>query len=204
MMLGHGEPIRVKVGERVLFHVLNASAGESAASRNVFRVIWLDGNPVRMQAEVPALWLGTAERISAIVEMKHPGVWVMGDLNDDDPGHGMGIMVEYANTKGKPQWSKPRPYKWNYTIFGKAGTAPASPVEAVSNCACTLRIRRNHARTSCRNWSCPRSQAGGCCDCRTSRIALVGFVLLIVWQAPPLVVVAISALVGIVLPAIVA
>jgi hypothetical protein len=27
-MLGHGEPIRVKVGERVLFHVLNASAGE--------------------------------------------------------------------------------------------------------------------------------------------------------------------------------
>ena len=27
-MLGHGEPIRVKQGERVLFHVLNASAGE--------------------------------------------------------------------------------------------------------------------------------------------------------------------------------
>jgi hypothetical protein len=27
-MLGHGDPIRVKQGERVLFHVLNASAGE--------------------------------------------------------------------------------------------------------------------------------------------------------------------------------
>ncbi len=27
-MLGHGEPIRVRQGERVLFHVLNASAGE--------------------------------------------------------------------------------------------------------------------------------------------------------------------------------
>ena len=27
-MLGHGEPIRVKAGERVLFHVLNASATE--------------------------------------------------------------------------------------------------------------------------------------------------------------------------------
>ena len=27
-MLGHGEPVRVKQGERVLFHVLNASAGE--------------------------------------------------------------------------------------------------------------------------------------------------------------------------------
>ena len=31
-MLGHGEPIRVKHGERVLFHVLNASAGRFAAS----------------------------------------------------------------------------------------------------------------------------------------------------------------------------
>jgi hypothetical protein len=28
-MLGHGEPIRVKRGERVLFHILNASAGET-------------------------------------------------------------------------------------------------------------------------------------------------------------------------------
>jgi len=28
-MLGHGEPIRVKPGERVLFHVLNGSATES-------------------------------------------------------------------------------------------------------------------------------------------------------------------------------
>ena len=27
-MLGHGEPIRVKQGERVLFHVLNGSATE--------------------------------------------------------------------------------------------------------------------------------------------------------------------------------
>jgi FtsP/CotA-like multicopper oxidase with cupredoxin domain len=32
-MLGAGEPIRVKLGERVLFHVLNASAGEIRASR---------------------------------------------------------------------------------------------------------------------------------------------------------------------------
>ena len=42
------------------------------------------------------LWLGTAERISAMVEMNHPGVWVMGDLADDDRRHGMGIVVEYA------------------------------------------------------------------------------------------------------------
>jgi FtsP/CotA-like multicopper oxidase with cupredoxin domain len=129
-MLGHGDPIRVKQGERVQFHVLNASAGEIrslALPGHVFKVVALDGNPVPMPAEVPVLWLGTAERISAIVEMSRPSVWVMGDLSDDDRGHGMGIIVEYANAKGKPRWSKPKPYKWDYTIFGKAGIAPAEP-----------------------------------------------------------------------------
>jgi FtsP/CotA-like multicopper oxidase with cupredoxin domain len=83
-MLGHGEPIRVKQGERVLFHVLNASATEIrslALPGHVFRIVALDGNPVPTPADVPVLWLGTAERISALVEMNHPGVWVMGDLN---------------------------------------------------------------------------------------------------------------------------
>ena len=131
-MLGHGDPIRVKQGERVLFHVLNASAGEIrslALPGHAFRIIALDGNPVPTPADVPVLWLGTAERISAIVEMNHPGVWVMGDLSDDDRGHGMGIVVEYANAKGKAQWRKPKPYKWDYTIFGKGGGAPAAPDE---------------------------------------------------------------------------
>ena len=122
-MLGHGEPIRVKQGERVLFHVLNASATEIrslALPGHVFRVVALDGNPVPTPADVPVLWLGTAERVSAIVEMNHPGVWVMGDLADDDRGHGMGIVVEYAGAKGKPQWIKPKPFRWDYTRFGKA------------------------------------------------------------------------------------
>jgi FtsP/CotA-like multicopper oxidase with cupredoxin domain len=102
-MLGHGEPIRVKPGERVLFHVLNASATEIrslALPGHVFRIVALDGNPVPTPADVPVLWLGTAERVSAIVEMNHPGVWVMGDLADDDRKHGMGIVVEYAGAKG--------------------------------------------------------------------------------------------------------
>jgi hypothetical protein len=50
--------------------------------------------------------------------MKHPGVWVMGDLADDDRRHGMGIVVEYAEQKGKPQWIKPKPFRWDYTQFG--------------------------------------------------------------------------------------
>ena len=127
-MLGHGEPIRVKAGQRVLFHVLNASATEIrslALPGHVFRVLALDGNPVPNPADVPVLWLGTAERISAIVEMQHPGVWVLGDLADDDRRHGMGIVVEYAGRKGKPRWVKPKPFKWDYTRFGRAGAAQA-------------------------------------------------------------------------------
>ena len=103
-MLGHGEPVRVKQGERVLFQVLNASAGEIrslALPGHLFRIVALDGNPVPTRADVPVLWLGTAERISAIVEMNHPGVWVMGDLADDDRGHGMGIVVEYSRRQGQ-------------------------------------------------------------------------------------------------------
>ena len=98
-MRGQGEPIRVKYGERVLFHVLNASATEIrslAIPGHLFRVVALDGNPVPTPANVPVLWLGTAERVSAIVEMKHPAVWTMGDLSDDDRRHGMGIIVEYT------------------------------------------------------------------------------------------------------------
>lgn len=133
-MLGHGEPIRVKEGERVLFHVLNASAGEIrslALPGHTFRVVALDGNPVPTQAGVPVLWLGTAERISAIVEMNHPGVWAMGDLDDDDRRRGMGVVVEYAGQKGQPQWTKPKPFRWDYARFGKSNTAQASPDETI-------------------------------------------------------------------------
>jgi FtsP/CotA-like multicopper oxidase with cupredoxin domain len=121
-MLGHGELIRVKLGERVLFHVLNGSATEIrslALPGHTFKVVALDGNAVPTPAEVPVLWLGTAERVSAIVEMKHPGVWVLGDLADDDRNHGMGIVVEYARRAGKPQWITPKPFRWSYLRFGK-------------------------------------------------------------------------------------
>ncbi len=126
-MLGHGEPIRVKLGDRVLFHVVNGSATEIrslALPGHTFKVLALDGNLVPTPAEVPVLWLGTAERISAIVEMKEPGVWVLGDLSDDDRVHGMGIVVEYAGHKGKPQWIAPKPFRWSYLRFGRKDTAP--------------------------------------------------------------------------------
>jgi FtsP/CotA-like multicopper oxidase with cupredoxin domain len=131
-MLGHGEPIRVKQGERLLFHVLNGSATEIrslALPGHSFEVVALDGNPVPNPAKVPVLWIGTAERISAVVEMDHPGVWIMGDLDNDDRRHGMGIVVEYAGRPGKAQWITPPPFKWNYLRFAKAGATAAAPDE---------------------------------------------------------------------------
>jgi FtsP/CotA-like multicopper oxidase with cupredoxin domain len=128
-MLGHGEPLRVKQGERVLLHVLNASATEIrslALPGHRFRIVALDGNPVPTQAEVPVLWLGTAERISALVRMDHPGVFILGDLADDDRHHGMGMVVEYAGQKGAPRWVKPAPFRWDYTHFGKPPGAEAA------------------------------------------------------------------------------
>jgi FtsP/CotA-like multicopper oxidase with cupredoxin domain len=107
-MLYHGEPIRVKQGERVLFHVLNGSATEIRSlglPGHTFHVIALDGNPVPNPSDVPVLWLGTAERVSAIVQMNHPGVWIMGDTANDDRNNGMGIVVEYADQKYKPIWT---------------------------------------------------------------------------------------------------
>jgi FtsP/CotA-like multicopper oxidase with cupredoxin domain len=130
--LGHGEPLRVKQGERVMFHVLNGSATEIrslALPGHSFQVVALDGNPVPNPASVPVLWLGTAERISAIVEMVHPGVWIMGDLDNDDRRHGMGVVVEYAGRKGSPQWIAPPPFRWNYARFAKPGATSPPPDE---------------------------------------------------------------------------
>jgi FtsP/CotA-like multicopper oxidase with cupredoxin domain len=103
--LHHDEPIKVERGERVLFHILNGSATEIrslALPGHTFEVVSMDGNPVITAKRVPVLWIGTAERISAMVEMNHPGVWIMGGTADDDRNHGMGILVEYAHRAGKP------------------------------------------------------------------------------------------------------
>jgi FtsP/CotA-like multicopper oxidase with cupredoxin domain len=131
--LGYGEPVRVKQGERVLFHILNASATENiqlALPGHRFQVIALDGNPVPEPRAVEVLELGTAERISAIVEMKNPGVWILGTPHDDDRQNGMGIVVEYDGKTGSPRWVRPRQEPWDYTLFGQ-NRAVSPPDETI-------------------------------------------------------------------------
>jgi FtsP/CotA-like multicopper oxidase with cupredoxin domain len=132
--LGFGEPVRVEHGERVLFHILNGSATEIrslALPGHRFKVVALDGNPVPHPVEVPVLWIGTAERVSVIVEMNHSGIWVLGDLDDDDRGRGMGIVVEYAGARGKPAWHAPAAARWDYRIFGNLHRQAPAPDETI-------------------------------------------------------------------------
>jgi FtsP/CotA-like multicopper oxidase with cupredoxin domain len=126
--LGAGEPIRVKAGDRVLFHFLNASAIEIrhlALPGHKFNVIGLDGNPVPTPAAVDVLMVGPGERVDAIVEMNQPGVWVMGAPEDPVREGGLGIVIEYANQRRTAQWTAAPTSNWDYTIFGKAPTQTA-------------------------------------------------------------------------------
>ncbi len=59
--------------------------------------------------------------------MTTPGVWVLGDLSDDDRGHGMGIVVEYAGNTGNPRWAPPPPFNWDYRRFAAPNPAGAIP-----------------------------------------------------------------------------
>jgi FtsP/CotA-like multicopper oxidase with cupredoxin domain len=126
--LGAGDPIRVRPGERVMFHFLNASGIENrhlALPGHKFNVIALDGNPVPVPAAVDVLMLGPGERIDAWVEMNQPGVWILGAPEDQVREGGLGVVIEYANQHRTPQWVAPPKSVWDYTIFGKLPTQPA-------------------------------------------------------------------------------
>lgn len=132
--LGHGEPIRVRQGERVLFRLLNASGNMGinlALAGHRFTVVALDGNPVPTRASVGTLQLDVAERADVIVEMNNPGVWVLGAVDDDDRNIGMGIVIEYAGRGGTPQWVAPKKTPWDYTAFGRS-TPAAAPDETIA------------------------------------------------------------------------
>jgi len=133
-MLGHDEPIRVRSDERVLFRLLNASATMDvslALPGHRFTVIALDGNPVPKPATVDLLKLDVAERADVIVEMNNPGVWVFGSTDDADRNMGMGVVIEYENRRGEPQWRAPAETAWDYTAFALKTPAKA-PDETIS------------------------------------------------------------------------
>jgi FtsP/CotA-like multicopper oxidase with cupredoxin domain len=128
--LGHGEPIRVRQGQRVLFRIVNANATlqhQIALAGHQFTVVALDGNPVASPHAVEVLSLGPAERVDAIVTMDSPGVWILGEVDAQTRGNGLGVVIEYENRKEEPQWVAPRNTPWDYTAFGSTVHAPETP-----------------------------------------------------------------------------
>jgi FtsP/CotA-like multicopper oxidase with cupredoxin domain len=134
-IIGSGEPLRVKQGQRVLLHVLNSSPSEAhwiSFAGHELRVIALDGNPAPSTQAVPMLRLAPAERVCALVVMNNPGVWILGEVRKHVQAAGMGVIVEYANQRGPPRWQQPTDLVWNYEQF--AAAAPiAEPTEAPIN-----------------------------------------------------------------------
>ncbi len=80
--------------------------------------------------------------------MNRPGVWVLGDLDDDDRGHGMWIVVEYAGRGGKPVWTAPPAVRWDYTAFGRTGAGEA-PEETIDM---TI-VKENAAAAGFNRWT---------------------------------------------------
>jgi FtsP/CotA-like multicopper oxidase with cupredoxin domain len=120
-ILGEGEPLRVKRGQRVLMRLLNASATENvvlALPGHSFEILSMDGNPVPNSRIVEVLSLAVAERVDAIIHMDNPGVWVLGSTLEESRKLGLGIVVEYEGRNGPPVWKDPAHVEWNYTQFG--------------------------------------------------------------------------------------
>jgi len=132
--LGYGDPIRVKEGQKVMLRILNASATmphRLAFGGHKFEVVALDGNRVPAPREVEVLELGPAERADAIVTMRQPGVWILGEVDDRVRNAGLGVVVEYANRQGAAQWAAPSGARWDYTIFGRQRDLPPRDAEVI-------------------------------------------------------------------------
>jgi FtsP/CotA-like multicopper oxidase with cupredoxin domain len=138
-LLSAAEPLKVKKGDRVLFHFLNSSATETvnlALPNHQFKVLALDGNPVPNQQIVSTISLAVAERVDAIVEMNFAGVWILGSTSEEERGKGLGLPVEYAGSAGPAVWIDPASKDWGYTKFGK------SPLTVVPDATFAMRFEK--------------------------------------------------------------
>lgn len=132
--LGSGEPIRVRQGQRVLLHLLNASAIENrrvALAGHKMKVIALDGNPVPKPQDVDSVFLGAGERADVVIETRNPGIWIFGGTEKAVRESGLGLVVEYAGQHKQPEWIDPPRRPWDYTIFGGDTATPSQRAETI-------------------------------------------------------------------------
>lgn len=133
-MLGHADPVKVREGQRILLHVLNASASMIhwlALAGHELTVVAMDGNPVPTPAATAAIRLGSAERVDVFVTMNRPGSWILGETREDMRKAGMGTVIEYANQQGKPRWIEPPETLWDYRRFAKPKATIHEPDQVI-------------------------------------------------------------------------
>jgi FtsP/CotA-like multicopper oxidase with cupredoxin domain len=122
-----------------LLHVLNASATLMhwlALAGHEMTVVAMDGNPVPQPQKMRAVRLAPAERVDLLVEMRNPGVWVLGETRKDLRDAGMGIVVEYAGQTGEarravPKWIEPAEAEWDYRQFANSAATTSAPDEVI-------------------------------------------------------------------------
>jgi FtsP/CotA-like multicopper oxidase with cupredoxin domain len=132
--LGAGDPIRVREGQRLLIHFLNASAIENrriALTGHKMKVIALDGNPVPTPKLLDSVSVGAGERIDVLVEMTNPGVWILGTTEKLIRESGLGVVVEYSGQHRPPLWIDPPRVPWDYTIFGNDTSSSPAPQQTI-------------------------------------------------------------------------
>jgi FtsP/CotA-like multicopper oxidase with cupredoxin domain len=132
--LGSGDPIRVRQGQRLLIHFLNASAIENrriALAGHKMKVVALDGNPVPSPQMLDSIFIGAGERIDVEIDMNNPGIWILGSTEKVVRESGLGVVLEYADQHRPPQWIDPPKAPWDYTIFGTANPNSPPPQQTI-------------------------------------------------------------------------
>ncbi len=81
--------------------------------------------------------------------MNHPGVWIMGDLADDDRMHGMGIVVEYAGRRESRNGSRRSRSRGTTRTSANSGAAAPSPDEVFD----MLFAKQNAAADGFNRWT---------------------------------------------------
>jgi Multicopper oxidase len=125
-LLNASEPIRVREGDRVRFHFVNASPTKCvtlALPHHRFEVVALDGYPVARMRAVKHVFLGPGERVEAVVDMLNPGRWVLGSIDRREREGGFGRLVEYARCGSEVVHPPFEPRDWNYCSFGNSRTS---------------------------------------------------------------------------------
>lgn len=132
--LGSGEPIRVRAGQRLLVHFLNASALENrriALAGHKMKVVAMDGNPVPNPQLQDSIFMGAGERIDVEIDMNNPGIWILGSTEKPLRDYGLGVVVEYAGQHQQPKWIDPPRVPWDYSVFGGARTDSPEPQQKI-------------------------------------------------------------------------